>query len=453
MSARTRKARLIRLAWAAFLLVWALVPVSVHAQDQQVTIGVGDTVLVVNGRTSPGAFVTILDSNVVIGTTNADNTGAFSDTFTAFSAGIHTLDIYSRDNQDNLTDTVSSTINIAEHSTTQAAFFLPPTLNVENPLLTPGAQLQMFGSTIPGGRVSLIADAGGPYQTQANSGGLWQFALSSAQLTQGSHTIYAIVSDPLTGDQSYPTQPVNFIIQSVGVPAAPPLVPALQSAALAPPVIVYPVSGASFSDAQITLRCRAQPFSRVDFYNGAHSIGSTFADAKGNCTLSLTLDTYEYTLKARSCTPLLCSSFSPVTHIFYQAVQGAGVLSASLEQYGYIQYLGAVTTVRLHIYNGHPPFRVTINWDGGRSQVLTTTQSDISFSNMYVKTGQFKGKTTVRDADGRNVVLGFAVTVLAHSTYAGPSAFVVILGLGVVGAIVVLGFRGVRSRVRLNKKD
>lgn len=195
---------------------------SLLAETVNITIGVGDTILKVSGKTSPDAFVTISKDGSVIGTATADSTGVYGQVFTAQEPGLHQLQLYARTITGANTDTVSLTVNIAEHATTIIDVFLPSTLDIQDTTLEQEQTLELAGESLPNSTVSLYIDNTIYTSTTTDGQGRWNMIVPSSSWAAGQHTIFVRVTDNL-GSQSYPTLARYFTLaEKEGVEARPP---------------------------------------------------------------------------------------------------------------------------------------------------------------------------------------------------------------------------------------
>lgn len=403
--------RLLIIIACLSLLVIAL---PAKAQDSAVSLGVGDTILTVSGRTSPGAFVIILDGGTTIGTTIADSSGNFSQTFTAFAPGVHTLIVYARDTSGRITSPVEKEVSVAEHFETIVNFFLPPTLAIDNATVPVNSPITMQGSTIPGGRVVILIDDVARSTVTADLNGQWNYVLDTTGMAAGNHTIYAIVSDPVTAEQSYPTSrvPITLVApQDTTTPLLPP--PFVQPVKPDVPVITHPTNGSTVEGPELSVRGTAQPGTRIELYNGSQLIGSTFANSSGEWEIIITLSEPSYSIRARACRLLICSDFSQSVNFFWQSFGGLGEgLSIRLEQYWFLIAKGHSITHNLHISGGTPPYNIAIDWGDGSTYTLNGKDLLLTFSDTYTKAGKFVGTVIVTDKEGRQARQTFTVEAI-----------------------------------------
>ncbi len=179
------------------------------AENVSVTIGVGDTALSVAGQTSPNAFVTIRKDGGVIGTASADAAGIYSQLFSAQEPGLHELSLYAHTSGDNITDTVTLSVNLVEHATTSVEVFLPSTLVLEDPTLENSQPLKISGEAAPSSTITIYIDNTDYATTTTDAQGLWATSLDTGPLASGRHQLFVRVTDAY-GNQSYPTAPRYF---------------------------------------------------------------------------------------------------------------------------------------------------------------------------------------------------------------------------------------------------
>lgn len=398
-------------------LSFFLTTLPAQAEDSTVSLGVGDTTLTVSGRTSPGAFVTILSNGAIIGTVTADSAGNFSHTFTAFPPGISQIGVYARDLQGRSTSPAYKEINVTEHAHTSVDFFLPTTLAVDNPTALLGTPIYLRGATIPGGSVIILIDDVTRATVVAAPDGTWQYVLETTGMTAGNHTMYAMVNDPVTAEQSYPSTriPITLIAPASLAPFLPPLAPPIALPAV--PVITYPIDGSTVEGTHLTVRGRAEPGTRVELFNGSTMIGSTFANSNGDWEIVMSLGDPSYTIRARACRLLTCSGFSAPVHFFWRSAGQLGRgLFICLEQYWFLIPKDTSVTHNLCIYGGRAPYTTIIDWGDGSLDTLNGKDQHLTFSHTYTKAGQFIGTVTVTDTDGAEAKLTFTAEVLVSSS-------------------------------------
>ncbi len=413
----------------------AMVPVV--AENNAVIIGVGDTVLTVNGRTSPSAFVTILDDGTVIGTATADSVGDFSHTFTAFAPDVHQISVYASDAQGRTTSPVSKEVNVAEHAVTTVDFFLPTTLTIDTSTVRTGTPIQLQGSTIPNGNVVILVDDATRATITADPAGNWQYVLETTAMTAGNHTVYVIVSDPGTAEQSYPTTKAQLtLIAPEDVP--PPII--------APPIptITFPVGGSTITDTSLTVRGTAQPGTRVELFDGSAIVGSTFASSNGEWEINISLSNPSYSLYARACRLLACSDFSQVVNFFWQSPGQLGSgLAIRLERYWFFIPQNSSITHNIHISGGNVPYALRVDWGDGSSDQLSTKDTLLTLAHTYKKAGRFNGTVVVTDKNGAEAKQTFAIEVIATPA----ASWWIISAIGLV-FILILSIFAYRQHVR-----
>lgn len=251
----------------------------------------------------------------------------------------------------------------------------------------------------------------------ADADGTWHYVLETTDIPAGNHTVYAIVNDHATAEQSYPSARVPFtlIAPDIIAPFLPPLAPPVATPAV--PVITYPIDGSTVEATHLTIRGRAEPGTRIELFNGSTMIGSTFANSKGDWEIVMSLGDPSYTIRARACRLFTCSDFSASVRFFWRSMGQLGSgLFIDLEQYWFLIYKDTAIIHNLRIYDGSAPYVTTIDWGDGSTDKLSGKDSRLTFSHTYKEAGKFIGTVTVTDTDGAEAKLTFTVEVLELSS-------------------------------------
>jgi hypothetical protein len=396
----------------------ALYATVAHAATTTVTIGVGDTTLTITGRASPDSFITILDGNNVVGTTTANSSGAFTKTLTAVAPGIHQLQVYGRDSDGRLTDTIRVQVDANEHFETTIDLFLPPSLQVSHATVVQGQTVNYSGATIPNGTVSFVIDDTQTVSIAADSTGRWQYQLATNDLAYGSHTVFVFVTDSF-GTESYRSQKViiRVIDQPTDAPSTPPAGPGGGtggSAPSEPPTIDQPPTS-TVTDNETTIEGTAPPNSQVTLYNGGRPIGSTFADQYGRWRITFTLNAFEYNLQVQACQGETCGEKSDIIRLFYQPPNGQQQFYATTDQFASIIGVGEKLEIPIRVIRGEQPFAIEVRWGDGRSQQLSRQARQFSVTHAYERIGQYSGTIVVTDADNKTSTIMFSVLVVGAS--------------------------------------
>ncbi len=416
------------------------------AETITVTIGVGDTILTVTGKTSPGAFVTIRNDGSVIGTTTAAADGTYTRTFPAQTPGLHQLDIFAQSIGGVQTDTVTLNINITSNATTTVDVFLPTTIVIEDTTLDHDQPLNLSGETFPFSTVKVFLDNTDVVTALSNAQGEW-----SISTILGTHEFFVRTIDGL-GNQSYPTTLRFFTRAPIpGVPTIPTDTPVQ-----APPIptITFPGSGTVWDQPQITIIGHAQPNVQVELWDGSRPLGSTWSNANGTWSINLSLLQQEYHLRARACLQGACSAFSSVVILTYRPsgttapLPGLG-LDIRLPQLTYMVFQDRILTIRPTILNGQAPYTATVEWGDGTSSNCTTASREFIVEHTYTKPGRYTATLYANDVNGLSGSVQFTVEVLPAVSFYWPS----LLGLIALLIMLLLLFQFVRWRRRKAKKD
>lgn len=407
------------------------------AESTTVTIGVGDTVLTVNGQTSPNAFVTIIENGSVIGTTTAQADGTYTHTFLAQTPGLHELRIYAHSQGGQNTDTVALNLNVTEHLTTTASVFLPSTIIVEDLTLDYQQMLRLSGQTFPLSTVKVFIDNSEFVTATADIDGNWNAATGTTSLASGQHEFFVRATDSL-GNQSYPTALRNFSLAAAPATAAPAPIPK----AVAPPIptIVFPTSGTVWREPSITITGQAAPSVQVELWDADRALASVWSDVDGNWAMNLELEPKEYQLRARACLAGACSAFSPVTTLTYQP---DGLLSPLqqpliiiLPQLALTAIEGQPLTIYPTITQGQPPYKTTIHWGDGLSDNGIYAKDQLALTHTYSKAGKYIATLLAEDSQGRKGSLQFTVEVFAY----GPTPWLQVILLFLIILLLFVAF-------------
>lgn len=379
-----------------------------RAENVSVSIGVGDTVMVVQGSTSPAAFVTIKDNGSVIGTTTANTAGRFSQTFSAVSPGLHNISIFARDEQGRTTDTITINADTPEHQTTVIEAFLPPTITLSATEMTQGSALTLSGSTYPGAVVTLTIDNNQVFTAIAEGNGLWSYILQTSTLAAGQHSIYARATDG-SGNQSYPTAPRTFTLNPANTPAPAPLFP------LTAPTITQPADGAVIQASEVVVAGTSQAYVQIELWDDNQIIGSVVADAGGHWQLLLRASKETYNLRARACSDRSCSRFSNTVRIRFSGFGSRSGFVVRLDHYRFTTNVGQPITLVITLEGGPAPYHGTVYWGDGSSDSFNTSQPKLRLTHIYTKKGLYNAGVNAQNARSEQSQAFFSVAVRKSS--------------------------------------
>jgi hypothetical protein len=400
-----------KVGWIAAILIMlpALLAGVARAETADVTIGVGDTILQVEGKTSPDAFVTIRKDGAVIGTVTANAAGEFQQTFPAQDPGIHEIGVFAQTTGGHNTDTITTNVNITEHGTTTVSIFLPSTLQMEQPFLAQGQPLQLSGESAPSSTIVIYVDNSNYATATTDSQGNWQVTLSVATLPPGQHELFVRTTDGF-GDQSYPTTPRYFTI-AAPLQSIPPVTPG--QGGLRAPVITFPQTGTVWHEPVITIQGTAGRGVQVELWDGSHIVGSVWSDPEGNWSMALQLEQRGYELRARACLDQRCSAFSPTIRFNYVPAQAGdgNPLRVIVPRSAFTVYQNQPVTLRAIVLEGNPPYRIHIQWGDGKTETLEFAVDDLSFTHVYAQPGKYTVTVDIEDSRGREKTISYTVEV------------------------------------------
>lgn len=411
------------------------------AEDITVTIGVGDTILRVEGQTSPDAFVTISKDDAVIGTATADAAGEFQQTFPAQDPGTHKIAIFAHTTGGHNTDVIATNVNITEHGTTTVNLFLPSTLQMDQPDLAQGEPLHLEGEAAPSSTISIYIDNANFAAAQTDAQGNWQAAISVASLSPGRHEFFVRVTDGF-GAQSYPTTARYFTIAQPPVSIPPVTRPHT-------PAITFPQSGTTWHDPAITIRGTAGPGSQVELWDGSTIIGSAWSNSHGEWSLFLQLEQRSYELRARACVQQVCSVFSPTIRFTYtpQRAGERSPLRVVVPRSAFLIYENKPVTLRATVLDGESPYKITIKWGDGKTETRTSTSNNLSLTHVFSKQGKYSVEVNIQDARGREKTVFYTVDVQPEGApVLANMGWIILLLLTLIVLLVILLLLGHRRR-------
>lgn len=384
-----------------------------------VTLGVGDTSVLVEGKTSPDSFVTIIDGGNIVGTTSAGSDGLFSKKITAVQPGIHRLQIYARDTQNRLTDSIQIEMSATEHFQTDIYAFLPPTIAADQPIINPGQAITYRGATYPNAEITLFFNEDQEYTIAADNEGLWSQSIPTDDLSLGTYEAYAYATDISTAEQSYSTRKLAV---SILLPAPQPL-PVEQQPKPTPsptqprtrtlrPTTITPLPDATVSESPITITGTAEPMAQIELYNGGRPVGSTFADKKGKWSITLSLQELEYILRARACTTVACSSLTNSIRFLYQPTNNGRQFWVWLGQYAYVAPAGSTIAIRTYTGNGSSPYDTTVTWGDDKQDRSQYKDNNFTVRHTYKHAGEYKGTVTITDSNNHSAMSMFTARIM-----------------------------------------
>lgn len=408
--------------------------------NQQVTVGVGITTLTINGQTSPNSFITVLRDTTPIGTTSAGSSGSFSLTITFENGGIYQLSVFGKTPGGDVTDSLSASINVIDHTDTQYFAFLPPTIMVNPTSVTVGDSITLSGETIPNGSLTLTTDDGKTIQAQATSTGAWSSVITAS--SQGVHSVFGIAYDGL-GRQSAQTRNVAYMVNGSVTSQNPPapITPIGSTPTPAPsiPIITSPQDNQYVNTRNITVTGSAPEGSLVELWQDGRVAGSAYASAENSWSIPVTLSTSRTVLQARTCHFGVCSDFSPSVHVSFSAGLTPGSLFSILEipTDSLSSPIGRELRLPLLIEHGKAPFNVLVDWGDHSTDRKTFAHiGEFVLLHEYAEPGLYNGTITVEDANNTKDIHRFAVRINDKSLMSDPEVRTSLIAFAVIGSAV-----------------
>jgi len=180
--------------------------------------------VILRGRTSPGAFLTILKGGQVAGTLLADDSGIFAKEISGLEGGDYEFAIWAEDGQNRYSQTLRFPLEVLGGTkTTVSGIFLSPTIEIQDHLVERGKDIIIFGETFPDSEINILVSPSGEIKkTNSDSSGKWSYNLDTSLLERGNYQVKAnsLASD---GRQSEFSQPLYFsvIVKTPSFPGKP----------------------------------------------------------------------------------------------------------------------------------------------------------------------------------------------------------------------------------------
>jgi len=254
------------------------------------------------GTAEPNSTVTLYDTDgiTVLGTATADGSGNWSITSSALSQGSHTITAKATDVAGN-TSSASSGLSVTVDTTAPAAPSTPDlasgsdsgSSNTDN--ITSDATPTFTGTAEPNSTVTLYDTDGTTVLGTATADGSGNWSITSATLSQGSHTITAKVRDA-AGNTSNASSGLSVAVDTtVAAPGTPDLAAGSDSGSSSTDNVT--------SDNTPTFTGTAEANSTVTLYDtdGTTVLGTATADGSGNWSItSSALSSGSHTITAKA---------------------------------------------------------------------------------------------------------------------------------------------------------
>jgi len=156
------------------------------------------TKVVLQGKASPGAYLTVLKDGQVLLDKQADNQADFKVEITNITPGIYTFSIWAKDKNDIKSLTFSFTMNVISGAiTTVSGIFLPPTINLNKDNVKKGETLNISGQTAPQSQIEIHINSDEIIEEViADTTGAWLYNLNTGRLEEGTHSVRAKATTP-----------------------------------------------------------------------------------------------------------------------------------------------------------------------------------------------------------------------------------------------------------------
>jgi len=175
----------------------------------------GDTLISVVGQAYPSQTINFLLDTESVGSVRSDSSGDFEFS-TEASPGTATFGIWANDSQGNRSITLNNTFDVTQGAITNVnGIILPPTIQIANQNIDPGAQITLSGQSVPNSTVEVVFDDEAIVESvTAAADGDWSLNFSTDRLSIAEHLVRARTitgSPPLTTESSFSASLQLFI--------------------------------------------------------------------------------------------------------------------------------------------------------------------------------------------------------------------------------------------------
>ncbi len=179
------------LIFFSFLLLLTDVSYSQSA-NFSVSVQVGTTNLILEGYTSPNAFVSFVEGITTVATASSDITGFFTTTLSSYNTTERTIIISSTDAESRTTTGASYTVTLVPGTdTTLSNIILSPTFSVNKTTMqSEDDSIIVTGKAVPNSQIQLFIDSVYSSSTTASSTGTFTVQLYPTSISAGIHTFY-----------------------------------------------------------------------------------------------------------------------------------------------------------------------------------------------------------------------------------------------------------------------
>lgn len=154
------------------------------------------TKVILQGKVSPAAYLTILKDGQVLVNTQADSQANFRVEISNISGGVYTFGIWAEDKNGVKSITFSFTVNVINNvTTTVSGIFIPPTISLSKESVERGETLDISGMTAPQSLVEVHINSDEIVEKLSTGvDGVWFYAFDTSRVAEGIHSVQAKAS-------------------------------------------------------------------------------------------------------------------------------------------------------------------------------------------------------------------------------------------------------------------
>lgn len=179
-----------------------------------------DTVLVLQGYTSPNSLVVFLENSTAKGTTVSDSNGVFEKEFNSQDPGVHIISMYAIDPTNTNTQTVSIEILAIQNQTiTISDLYLPPTIKISAVEYSDNQNISVFGYSLPDSliKIEFSGTVSKIDYTRSEPNGYYSNLTPASSLGIGSYQVAASLPD-FSSNTNTESESLSFSITTSTAP-------------------------------------------------------------------------------------------------------------------------------------------------------------------------------------------------------------------------------------------
>jgi hypothetical protein len=408
---QTQKWAIIGIIASIFLS--SLVAGTVYSMSQgvPVSLNVPPASVRITGYASPGAFVTITDTNTPAATTVADSSGYFEAFISSIPSGIKNIGAAQQDINGDIGKASVSLVSVPPQQQTDVFYLLAPTFVSNKASLTQDTQVVFSGYTTPGADVKLFLDNQITYaqNTIAGADGFYSFTVTTINFFIGQHNARA-EAESIYGQHNSSSTITYLVNPGPDKPAieppptepttpSPPSQPGVSSPTKAdPPIITNPLPNEIISDTPVLVSGSTNPNSQINIELNGVIVGSVFSNNLGYWEIYIQPQAGSNSVRVQVCQNNICSDFTNVLGFTFTPKKAKQCSSGiELDNYRFVINKDQTITIKASFNSGQPQ-PIILDWGDGKAEQfsLESNQFRGTYKHTYSAVGLYNGFITTK---------------------------------------------------------